>query len=292
MKNLIKYYYDLDIKNFKKTNEKIFFEANNKFYEFIPFYGDINALYKNYLIILKSSKYCHEIVFNNKKSILTFYGDKQYLLLRKNLSIQNKVDLNEIVTYDMAVYNEGKLEWKKFWKEKLDYYEYQMSQLSHKYKILKNSFDYYIGLSENALSLLNYINQEDIRFYMCHRRINYNEKLDEFFNPMNFVIDNITRDIGEYIKINYFTGKIELADIYAFIDKLGLNNSESILLLARLMYPTYYFDVYDQIVQGIIAEEKIEIYTKKNESYETFLKSIYKHLKLKFSIPEIEWLEF
>ena len=291
MKNLIKYYYNLDVKNLKKANQKIFFESDNKFYEFIPFYGDLNVFYKNYLTVLKSNKYCHEVVLNNKENILTFYLDKPYLLLRKNLSIENRVDLNEIIVYDIPIYDEAKLEWKKRWEEKIDYYEYQMSQLSHKFKILKNSFDYYIGLSENAISLLNYIDLKDIRFYMCHRRIKNDEKLDEFFNPINFVVDSLTRDVGEYIKVNYFTCESDCDIDYNFIDKLEFNKSEFILLLARLMYPSYYFDVYDQILQGNIDEEKVELYIKKNVSYETFLKKIYSCLKYKFKIPEIEWLE-
>jgi len=291
MKNLINYYYDLNINSFKKADGKFVFESNNKFYEFIPFYGDVNVFYKNYLTVLKSNKYCHEIVFNKQKNILTFYEGKPYLLLRKNLFINNKVSWNEIITYDVPLYIEAKLEWKKLWKEKIDYYEYQMSQLSHKYKTLKESFDYYIGLSENAISLLNYVNEKDIKFYMCHRRINPNEKLDGFFNPINFVVDNLSRDIGEYIKVNYFESSVDLDDIYNYIDRLGFNESEFILFLSRLMYPSYYFDVYDQIVEGNMGEEKIQLYTKKNVSYETFLKNIYNYLKSKIKIPEVEWLE-
>ncbi len=291
MKNLINYYYDLNIKSFKKVYGKFVFELNNKFYEFIPFYGDVNAFYKNYLNVLKNNKYCHEIMFNNQKNILTFYDGTPYLLLRKNFILDKRVDFNEIITYDMQIYSESNLEWKKLWKEKIDYYEYQMSQLSHKYKLLKNSFDYYIGLSENAISLLNYVKEDDIRFYMCHKRINHNEKLDEFFNPLNFVVDNLSRDIGEYIKVNFFTNDLDLDNVYNYIEKLDFNDSEYILLLARLMYPSYYFDIYDQIIQENVSEEKIELYIKKNVSYETFLIKVYNNLKHNFKFPEIEWLE-
>lgn len=291
MKNLINYYYGLQLKTFKKSEGKFIFQSDNKFYEFIPFYGDANIFYKNYMMVVNSNKYCHEIIFNKEKKLVTFYENKPYLLLKKNLSIDNKVDLNEIITYDIPIYNEVNLEWKKLWKEKIDYYEYQMSQLGHKYKKLKNSFNYYIGLSETAINLLNYVKEKDIRFFMCHRRIKINEKLDDFFNPINFVVDSITRDVGEYIKINYFTKNIDYDDIYHYIEILDFNDSECILLLARLMYPSYYFDVYDQIIQGIIDEKKIQAYTKKNTSYETFLRDIYFYIKSKFTVPEIEWLE-
>jgi len=291
MKNLINYYYNLDLKAFKKSEGKFIFQSDNKFYEFIPFYGDVNVFYKNYITVVNSNKYCHQIIFNKEKKILTFYESKPYLLLKKNLSINNKVDLKEIITYDIPIHSEVKLEWKKLWKEKIDYYEYQMSQLAHKYKKLKNSFDYYIGLSETAINLLNYAKEKDIRFFMCHRRIKQNEKLDDFFNPINFVVDSKTRDIGEYIKINYFTKNVDYDDVCHYIDILNFNDTECILLLARLMYPSYYFDIYDQIIQGFIGEEKIEAYTKKNASYEAFLKKIYIYIRLNFRIPEIEWLE-
>lgn len=291
MKNLINYHYNLNIKDFKKKNGKILFQENNKFYEFIPFYGDVNIFYKNYLMVINSDKYCHEIVFNKEKNILTFHENKPYILLKKNLSINDIVDLNEVITYDMPIYKESKLEWKKLWKEKIDYYEYQMSQLAHKYGILKNSFDYYVGLSETAISLLNYVNEKDIQFYMCHKRISANEKLDDFFNPTNFVIDSLSRDVGEYIKINFFTSNSSLDNFYMYIENFVFDETEGILLLARLLYPSYYFDMYDQIIQGNIGEEKIQIYTKKNASYETFLKHIYDYMKTKFKIPQIEWLE-
>lgn len=291
MKNLINYYYNLNVKTFKRTDDKFVFESNNKFYEFIPFHGDANDFYRNYLMVLKSNKYCHEVVFNKQKNFLTFYKNKPYILLKKNLLIDNRINLNEIITYNIPIYSKLKLEWKKLWKKKIDYYEYQMSQLAHKYKILKNSFDYYIGLSENAISLLNYIKEKDIKFYMCHRRIKSKENLDSFFNPINFVVDSLSRDIGEYVKINYFTDELELDNIYKCINKIGFNETESILFLARLMYPSYYFDMYDQIIQGKIGEEKLQIYIRKNASYETFLKKIYDYIKLKFKIPEIEWFE-
>ena len=73
---------------------------------------------------------------------------------------------------------------------------------------------------------------------------------------------------------------------------MNFNYSESLMFFARLLYPSYYFDMYDQIIQNKISEEKINFYIKKNSYYEEFLKIIYKYLKNKFKVPEIEWLEF
>lgn len=291
MKNLINYYYGIFINDFKKINDRFVFTYDNKNYEFIPFFGDINKFYENYVTLINNNKYCHEIIFNKDKNILTFYNNKPYLLLRKNINIDNKVDINEIINYDFQVYGNYSLNWKKLWMDKIDYYEYQMSQLGIKYKKLKSSFDYYVGLSENAINLLNYINDKNIKYYICHKRICANEKLDSFFNPLGIIVDSRVRDIAEYIKIMYFNKETDIDEVKYYLDILNLDDTEILLFLARMIYPSYYFDMYDQIIQENINEEKIEIYTKKNVSYETFLKKIYNHIKTKYEITQIEWLE-
>lgn len=291
MKNLINYYYGLLVSEFKKINDRFVFEIDNKNYEFIPFYGDINTLYKNYITLVSNNKYCHEVVINKNKSLITIHDNKPYILIKKNIYIDKNVDLNEIINYDMIVYGKYALNWKKLWKDKIDYYEYQMSQLAFKYDILKNSFNYYIGLSETAIGLLNYIDNNEITYHICHKRITQNETLDEFFNPINIIIDNRTRDVAEYIKFNYINELIDIKEVFHYLDNLNLNYTESLLFLARLLYPSYYFDMYDEIIQEKISEQKINFYIKKNVYYETFLKKIYNYIKNRYKIPEIEWLE-
>lgn len=291
MKNLINYYYNLNIIDFRKSGEHFIFEIDGKKYEFIPFFGDINEFYKNYLILINNNKYCHEVIVNKDNSLTTFYNNNHYILLRKNISIDKQVDINEIINYDILVYSDTNLNWKKLWSEKIDYYEYQMSQLAFKYKSFKNSFDYYIGLSETAISLLNYIDGDNINYYVCHKRIKQNQKLDEFFNPLNIIIDSRVRDIAEYIKINIINDIIGIEEVTYYIENLNFSYTEILLLMSRLLYPSYYFDVYDSVIQGKSSEEEIKPYIKKNISYETFLKSIYKFIKNKYRIPQIEWLD-
>lgn len=293
MKNLINYYYNLTIKNFKKSDEKIIFKIDGQEYEFIPFYSDINKLYEIYHMLIKNKKYCHELIFNKDKNLITVYDNKPHILIRKNIKIEKKVDMKEIVSYDVLAYDKTPLNWKNLWENKIDYYEYQISQLSPKYSFLKKSFDYYIGLSENAISLLNYIDFKNIQYYISHKRIKYNESLDYFFNPVNIVVDSRVRDIAEYYKNIFFesTDEIDINDVFVYYDVLGFSYSESILFLARLLYPSHYFDIYDEIIQGKKREDKLEKYIKKNISYEIFVKQIYKHIKTKYKIPLIEWLE-
>ncbi len=291
MKNLISYYYNLIINEIRKIDDYYNFEIDGKKYCFLPYYGDINNLYNIYTLLIRNNKYCHQIILNKDNSIVTVYENKPYILIKKNIYLLNKVTMDEILSYDSIVYYEKNINWKDLWKEKIDYYEYQMNQLGFKYKLLKNSFSYYIGLSETAISLLNYLDKGKITYYISHKRVNYKENMDDFLNPLNIIIDNRTRDIAEFLKFNYINDAIDFDDVLKSLNMLNLTYNECILLLARLIYPSYYFDIYDKIIQERLSEEKITFYTKKNVYYETFLKNIYKYLKSRVRLPQIEWLE-
>ena len=290
MKNLINYYYNLIIEDYRKSNNSFYFEIDNISYEFIPYFGNIDLLYRNYSILKSNNIYCHDIITNKDNSIITIYNNKNYLLIRKNICLDKYVDMKEIISFDIPINTQENLNWKKLWEDKIDYYEYQMSQVAFRYPKLKSSFNYYVGLTESAISLLNYVNKENINYFINHKRIKYKEKLNEFLNPIDVVIDSRSRDISEYIKSNYINDNINIDDVYSIIEYSNFNNSEAILFLSRLIYPSYYFDLYDKVIQEKLGEDKIENITKKNTQYEVFLKNIYKFLKKRYLIPNIEWL--
>ena len=76
-----------------------------------------------------------------------------------------------------------------------------------------------------------------------------------------------------------------------YIYQAKLTNDEAILFLARMLFPSYYFDTYDEIIQGVKQEEKILIYLEKVDLYEDFLAKIYYILEIFYQIPEIEWIK-
>lgn len=293
MKNLLNYYYNLNVKEFRKIGESFVFEINNTRYCFLPIHREINEFYKIYSLISRNNIYCHQIISNKDNSIITFNKNNPYILLKKNMCSSSLINFNDILNYSVNIYGDYRLNWKNLWKNKIDYYEYQISQIGSEYKILKESFSYYTGISEIAINLLNYVNDKNIKPSICHNRINYKEDIDEFLNPLNIIVDSKIRDISEYIKINYIFGEYDLNYIlHSVLPFINMNDDEATLLLARLLYPSYYFDLYDKIIQKKISEDKIDYYIKKNVQYETFLKGIYKYLKKTYKIPEIEWFEF
>ena len=290
MKNLINYYYNILIDNYKKIDNIYSFISDSVKYIFIDYDGNIEKIYKLYLIVSKR-KYCHKILINKDGNIITPYNNKGYVLIKEVFNSNKILDINDIVEYTFPVYEKDYINWKELWMKKIDYYEYQISQFSKNYSKLSESFSYYSGLCENAISLLNNVDFSKINLYICHKRIYINETLDEFYNPLGFYIDSRVRDVAEYIKINYINERIDLNYVINIINNINFNYNEIILFLSRLLYPSYYFDMYDLIIQEKINEKEIIKYIKKNTYYEVFLRNIYKYIKTLYKIPIIEWLE-
>ena len=56
------------------------------------------------------------------------------------------------------------------------------------------------------------------------------------------------------------------------------------------MYPSFYLDMYDQIITNTLNEDKLlEIINRIND-YEDYLKNIFIFLNKIYKIPEVEWL--
>ena len=253
MKNVINYYYDIEVKEFKKRENSFSFYIGNNIYEFIECYENINSLLNIYTILKSYGKEVDELLINIKNEYLTFYEGKPYILLKKNKYYKKKIKLEDIFNFDCNIYIKDKISWKTLWQEKIDYYEIQMEENKLKYPLLNKSFHYYIGLSEIAISLLNYVDYESIKYCISHKRF---DNLENIYNPLNIIIDNRTRDVAEYIKKKYFSDSFNINEIINIIDTMVFNNDEIILFLSRLMYPSYYFDIYDKIYKD--QEEKKE----------------------------------
>ena len=62
------------------------------------------------------------------------------------------------------------------------------------------------------------------------------------------------------------------------------------LLYSRLLFPSYYFDVYDSVMNKDLSDEALLDITDKIDEYEDFLLEIYNYLNKFLHIPEIEWI--
>lgn len=295
MKNAIKYYYNLNPTNIHQINKKIKFYINNNIYILYPTTKnneEIKDIYKLHINLISRGIYCHKIILNINNEIISLIENNKYALLEINAP-NRIIELNDIMYYaNIRIENNEFLsiqrqEWKKLWINKIEYIEYQMNQIGKNYKILNESCDYYIGIVENCISLMNNILDKNTYLTINHNRLNSKTTIEEFYNPFEFILDISVRDIGEYVK-NAPTDKVKI--IENFINSKMLSNNEIQLLFIRILYPSTYFDIYDEIINGKKEEKELEKYISEVEHRETEIKKIYHFIRSISNLPEIEWL--
>ena len=69
-----------------------------------------------------------------------------------------------------------------------------------------------------------------------------------------------------------------------------MNENEVYYFFVRMFYPSFYFDCYEDIINGKVDEYKIKEVIEITPFYEKLLKELYQYLKMYIQIPEIEWL--
>ncbi len=302
MKNTINYYYNIIIDNLVKSDKNYYFHLDNEEYHLMVFdrpLNDIEPIYKLNMEMKKRGCLVHEIIINKDKEAITIINNIPYILIKLCKYKNDRVFLNDINYMQNITYNISfdksllRTDWVKLWSEKIDYYEYQISQFGKKYPLLCDSLNYFIGLGENAISYIVNNQKSDNSFpIVTHKRIDIDGGSFEFYNPINFVIDSRVRDISEYIKNCFFKDKLDFYELKSFFNISKLSNNEYMLLFARLLFPTYYFDIYDEIINNNLKEEKIVNIIKKIYDYEELLCMIYKYIVYDRKVPiePIEWL--
>lgn len=298
MKNAIMYYYNLIPDNIRLINKYVKFNIDNTFYvleklERNP--EEINDIYELSNYLLQHNVLCHQIIPNINNQFITVINDVPYVLMKIFVDSEKIINEEDLLVFSNIIIDNGKFtkirrdNWLELWTNKIDYLEYQVSQFGKKYMIIRDSFSYYIGLAENAIQFLKTINYN---YLLCvsHIRIKKDYTLYDLYNPLEFIIDNRVRDYSEYFKQKYFDKKIDYFNIKNYLLKSNLVLDEMKLFFSRMMFPTMYFDLYEDIViDGISENELIPLITKVND-YELLIKKIY-YLLFNYRIVDvIEWL--
>ena len=290
MKETLEYYYNLDIDNLEELDGKYHFKIENQDFFFV-FYNrgleeleDIIGVCNE--MFLKGIN-VHEVIRNRDNSFLTKVNEYNYILFKVN-NLSEEYDIFDMVNIsNKLVLNNNKSSlyrnnWGSLWSDKIDFFEYQVRELGVEKNVVKSSFSYYVGLSENAISYVNnailkYGGVSSGRIVLSHRRVFYpNYKLN-YMNPLSFVFDLEVRDVAEYLKSMFFKKDIEycLDELKSYLSIRKLNIYEYHMFYARLLYPSYYFDVYDSVMNKNVNEEELVKIVKRSNDYEKFLKKTY-----------------
>lgn len=301
MKNNIMYYYNLRIDNITQNNNNYYFTINNDNYCFTIYTRDIkesNEIYKLNKYMLSSNILVHEIIPNKDNYVVTIINNIPYILYKIYINKNKQLTINELTYLSNYTYQVDKIltrnNWNILWSNKIDYFEYQINQMGKKYPILVDTFAYFTGLAENAISYVKYTTLEtqietSDNPVISHRKIN--NTIESLYNPLNIILDHKSRDIAEYIKLSFLNKN---TNIYQELDSYFSNNYYSEyglrLLYARIIYPSFYFDMYEQIIQGLRKESDLLNIVSLLDDYELYLKEMYYYLKKYHNIPEIDWI--
>ena len=90
----------------------------------------------------------------------------------------------------------------------------------------------------------------------------------------------------------FFNSNNNFDEILDIIYKNSVNYSDTDvkLLYARLLYPSYYFDIFNSELNGEDKEKELKRIINLSVEYEQFLKEIYIDLKSRYHIQPIDWI--
>ena len=291
MKNVLYNYYDILVDELNKSDNNYFFYFNNEFFLFYLVLNDISLVENIYKYIVENNIESFNIILNKEGSLFSEVDKKKYVLLRVKGILNYEVKFDEFKYYPI---NSSGVNWGNLWSERLDYYEVQIRELGIKYQTVLNSFGMFSGLSENAILYFNMTMEKfrdlESNVGIVHNRVKYPCYLIDYYNPVNFVIDYSVRDISEYIKSYIISDDFDFNNIISLINRMNLNDLMFNLLYARLLYPTFYFDVFDKIILEDGKDSDVVFILNKLDIYLDTLKRLYDRFNNEYQMFRIEWL--
>ena len=298
MNNFIKFFYNMKVTNTNFINNYYEFNHNNNYYRLYILNEEYNIYnYNNIYTINKeliNNTLMSEIILNKDKNIITTYHNINYILLKINCNINKNITLEEIdYLSKVKIVNNNKSNWGLLWRKKIDSLEELISENGKKYPQVVNSFNYFIGLSENAISYYNNIDiDNNMMYYISHKVLRPTDKVDSLYNPLNIIYDYRVRDVAEYIKNSFWTDNHNIyneLNNYLYKNNLSLNDVK--LLISRVLFPSFYFDLYEDIFNYNKDEKILNNIISRIDEYEEYLNSIIIYFKRFYPIDEIEWLK-
>lgn len=241
-----------------------------------------------YIVKNKYNKYISSSEGNNNICMLTYKDEKN-------------IDINYFVKMHMAFLNTFNYyvnieDIIILWDQRLEYIQNQclvaLNFDNDAHMILYEYSQFAIGLAINALQYLSDMkidfNKKHYLTTLTHRRI---KKMDKFelFNPFNLIVDHSSRDLAELYKNNL----IDFDTLFLICQSYSYNVDEYEYLIARLLFPTFIFDIIEDIAtDNTMYDYQNEIYyaiSKQNEQLDK-LKYFYKRISQLMLIRPIDWL--
>lgn len=281
MKEFIEYNYDLRCDDLTILNNLLYFKHLDKFYIISNFNRDEVEFEKvlNYLISnnLKSLK----VVMNKKGSYISEFNGKKYVVMESDCE-------NEIIDFPICIgglINENNY-WNEIWENRVVQLEKHKSELSLN-KDIFYILNYYIGLIEICIYNYNLL----IRKYgqknglsIQHNRIEFPIYSFSYYNPVNYLFDFEFRDFAEYLKMRFFYSDFSTDEAISVIDNYNFDNFSINMFFVRLIYPTYFLELYDMQNKNNVYSDLFYDLLKKSSQYENFILKLITAMSSKYEI--------
>ncbi len=303
MKENILYAYHINVENIKEYKEYSVFAWNEKTYYFTKL-KRTKEEFKELLEVIeeleKKQIPVFSFIMNVNGSYLTLVNNENYVLVEvtnplHEYSLVDMLERNSSLVLNAKTTALYRNSWGNLWSEKIDYLEYQVSEMGKKYPIILNSFSYFVGLAENAICYVNNITAnfdvKNMPIILCHKRISFPNYRLNYDNPLNYIFDLEVRDVAGYLKNMAFTDEdLPLIELKAYLDLRKPDLVTCSMLFARLLYPSYYFDLHEKIINEDEEEEKLLLIIDQVEKQEKFLKKAWFLIRNYAPIEPIDWL--
>lgn len=297
MKNVIMFYYNINPTKIYQIGCKYWFSYGGYKYLFIEYkhiHSNINDMINLIKKLHQLNIPVHDIIFNKNNQIITSVEGKNFVLMKQKVK-DDYLSLQDITNFSNRTMNQiilsddykKRKNWKELWSNKIDFFEYQISQFGMKYSYLRESFDYFVGLAENAIAYCNEVNDE--YYSISHRRLKCKMSYEEFYNPFELIVDFHVRDIVEYFKYKLFHGYLSFCEVEYYLS-YHISIREYSAFYVRFLFPTPFFDMFENIIDGKKEEKSIQEIIKKIPDYELLLKKIYLYMTKYIDLPIIEWI--
>ncbi len=280
MLEILKEYYNINIKNYKQYNDGIIFYFKRTYFYFTKSLLDEKQVIKMFELSQKLKKQrinFHDCIFNKEKKLLS----NGYVLLKINTPI------DQITFFDLVQYNKIKLEINidnylfvdEIWERKIDIFAKKVAEET-KNKLIHYSYDYFSGIAEILIRFFNKnYNKNQNRLSLSHQSMYLLDSI-EFYNPLNIKIDHYLKDYASFLRIN--------SDSERFNKIISqINSNDKVYLFFRMTFPFQYFKEVENIIDKGKGESELIKIINNVQKYENYLLE----MERKFKIYIFYWIK-
>lgn len=293
VKNSLFYFYGIRFDHIRCSNNyEYYLLKDGQKYILKLVFMDVDALvrsdlYRNLMVL---STDMSEIVPTRFGKYNMVIDDNSYVLLKVNISIDKVIDEGDIINFSLLMGQKSLISLKhssemiRLWEDKTDYFEMFVGQYDNLSLDIRYLYDYYIGLSEVAISLLKRVDVALEKVVFMHKRIKYNSDIFVLYDPTNIILDNVSRDFAEYCKDKIVNNVFVFDDFKKGFDFLIDNYNDALMFLARIFFPTYFYDGFEKFIKKNIDEKEFLRLFTYIEKYEEDIFLILDYVSNKYNL--------